>query len=172
MVRSFGSNKYIPSNKNCGTGQISWFSFGKQLYPEGISWFSNLFILFHPFSSFFFEKGRKGQVSFALENLKPVVWPYGQEGIPLPSCPRFTKKANLFVSKNGNLLSWSSLPVHVWQKKRTFFCLHFLLCLALRAGRDTPPFKKIFFLSTMVAHSATIVRSGGSNHGQEGYSCP
>jgi len=35
---------------------------------------------------------------------------------------------------------------HGWQKKRTFFCLHFLLCLALRAGRDTPPFKNLFFV--------------------------
>ncbi len=118
MVRSFGSNNYIPSNKNCGTGQISWFSEGKQLYPEGISWFSNLFILFHPFSSFFIlfrrkrmkKAGTGRDTSFPLENLKPVVWPYGQE---YPSCPSFTKKANLFETKNGNLLSWSSLPVHV-----------------------------------------------------------
>ncbi len=38
-----------------------------------------------PFLSVLF----KGQVSFALENLKPVVWPvgqpYGQEGIPFTS---------------------------------------------------------------------------------------
>ena len=37
-----------------------------------------------------------------MENLKPVVWPYGQEGIP-------------FTSKKG------------WQKKRTFFCKAFFV---------------------------------------------
>jgi len=39
-------------------------------------------------------------------------------------------------------------------KKKIFFCLHFLLC----------PFKKIFFLSTIVALCATMVRSSGSNN--------
>ena len=65
--------------------------------------FSSFFILFHPFSSKKAEKGRKRQkkagtgrdTSFPSENLKPVVWPYGRE---YPSCPRFTKKANLFLS--------------------------------------------------------------------------
>ncbi len=55
LSRSFcqRSNNYIPESlfilfhrfflkkkkgqKKAGTGQISWFSFGKQLYPEGIS---------------------------------------------------------------------------------------------------------------------------------------
>jgi hypothetical protein len=104
MVRSFGSNNYIPSNKNCGTGQISWFSNLFILFHP----FSSFFILFHPFSSKKAEKGRKRQkkagtgrdTSFALENLKP-------------DKKSFTKKANLFETKNGNLLSWSSLPVHV-----------------------------------------------------------
>jgi hypothetical protein len=80
-----------------------------QVRYHGFLTFSSFFILFHPFSSLFFKKkGRKRQkkagtgrdTSFALENLKP-------------DKKSFTKKANLFETKNGNLLSWSSLPVHV-----------------------------------------------------------
>ena len=63
------------------------------------SWYPNLSQ--SPFLSFLsvLFKGQKGQVSFALENLKPVVWPYGQEGIPLPSCPSFTKKGSHFLKE-------------------------------------------------------------------------
>ncbi len=95
---------------------------------------------------------------------KPVVWPvgqpYGKGYQEYPSCPSFTKKANLFETKNGNLLSGPTgrdtrkgLKKMV-DKKKIFFCLHFLLC----------PFKKIFFLSTIVALCATMVRSSGSNN--------
>jgi len=41
------------------------------------------------------KAGTGRDTSFPSENLKPVVWPYGQE---YPSCPSFTKKANLFLS--------------------------------------------------------------------------
>ncbi len=85
MVRSFGSN-------NCWILWIEpWFSNlsrknKKEYQFSNLSrrdrkghQFSNLSQ--SPFLSVLF----KGQVSFALENLKPVVWPYGQEGIPFTS---------------------------------------------------------------------------------------
>ena len=60
------------------------------------SWYPNLSqSAFLSFLSVLF-KGQKGQVSFALENLKPVVWPYGQEGIPLPSKKALQKKVRFF----------------------------------------------------------------------------
>ena len=61
-----------------------------------------------PFLSFLsvLFKGQKGQVSFALENLKPVVWPYGQEYPP--------KKGSLFLFQILFLLGkpLENLPFH------------------------------------------------------------
>jgi len=83
---------------------------------------SNLFILFHPFSSFFFEKGRKRQkkagkgyqVSFPSENLKPVV----VEGIPLTS-------KNALLDKKC-LTKKNLFFVCIFCFKNLFFFLHFL----------------------------------------------
>jgi len=54
--------------------------------------------------------GQEGQVSFALENLKPVVWPYGQEGIPLPSKKALQKKVRFFCQPFF-VVSWPSLQI-------------------------------------------------------------
>ncbi len=115
-------------------GRATRFSEGK------LTWYPNLSQ--SPFLSFLsvLFKGQKGQVSFALENLKPVVLPYGKGYQEYPSCPRFTKKGLLFLSPFFCCVL--PLPSNTIFVRKT-------LCLALRAGRDTPPFKKIFFLSTI-----------------------
>ena len=84
--------------------------------------FSSFFILFHPFSSFFFEKGRKK----AEKGRKRQ----GQEGIPV-----FLRKAlNLLSGPTGGNI----LPVQGLQKKsEPFFVTLFLLCRG-------PPFKYHF----------------------------
>ncbi len=129
MVRSFGSNNYIPSNKNCGTGQISWFS--------------NLFILFHPFSSFFIlfrrkrmkKAGTGRDTSFPLENLKPVVWPYGQE---YPSKKGLQKKRTFLKQKMETCCRGPPF-LSMFDKKSEPFFVCIFCCV---------PSKKIFFCQT------------------------